>query len=137
MFLQLIRELNHSINSNRSNQWDKVNTDVVLQLLSCNITISHLYQMLCSQLHAWSAPPGEWDKGSVLPSLRFEGLAQMDAAPFNTGACVRSCVCQDPKRAGGDATARISGTGRSYDVSDRTRSGGQRERGSREGSIKC
>ena len=78
MFLQLIRELNHSINSNRSNQWDKVNTDVVLQLLSCNITISHLYQMLCSQLCAWSAPPGEWDKGSVLPSLRFEGLAQMD-----------------------------------------------------------
>ena len=78
MFLQLIRELNHSINSNRSNQWDKVNTDVVLQLLSCNITTSHLYQMLCSQLRAWSAPPGEWDKGSVLPSLRFEGLAQMD-----------------------------------------------------------
>ena len=78
MFLQLIRELNHSINSNRSNQWDKVNTDIILQLLSCNITISHLFQMLCSQLRAWSAPPGEWDKGSVLPSLRFEGLAQMD-----------------------------------------------------------
>ena len=81
MFLQLIRELSHSVNSDRSDQWNKVDTDVVLQLLSCNIAIGHLYQMLCSRLRAWSAPSAEWDKGSssALPSLRLEGLARMDA----------------------------------------------------------
>lgn len=48
MFLQLIRELGHSVNGDRSDQWDKVDTDVELQLLSYNIVIGHLYQMLCS-----------------------------------------------------------------------------------------
>lgn len=84
MFLQLIRELGHSVNttttttSDRSDELDKVDTDVVLQLLSCNIAIGHLYQMLCSRLRAWSAPSNERDKVSALPSLRLEGLARMD-----------------------------------------------------------
>ncbi|GAB1212296.1 hypothetical protein ATERTT37_001434 [Aspergillus terreus] len=78
MFLQLIRGLGRSASKDRPNQRDKSDTDVVLQLLSCNIAICHLYELMCSQLRAWTTSSGEWDKVNVLPSLRLEGLPRID-----------------------------------------------------------
>ncbi|KUM55875.1 hypothetical protein ACN42_g11360 [Penicillium freii] len=78
-FIQLIRNLSLSANNEDPGKRERVDTDVVLQLLSCNIAMGHMYQMLCSHLGAWSAPSAECDNGNALPSLQLEGLSRMDA----------------------------------------------------------
>ena len=79
IFIQLIRGLSSSVNNEGPGKRERVDTDVVLQLLSCNIAMGHMYQMLCSHLGAWSAPSAECDNGNALPSLRLEGLSRLDA----------------------------------------------------------
>jgi hypothetical protein len=55
---------------------EKVDTDVALQLLSCNITVGNLYEILSSELTALTQLGRE--EAHALPELRLEGLRNLD-----------------------------------------------------------
>jgi len=62
--------------SNMDALGEKVDTDVALQLLSCNITVGNLYEILASELAAFMGLGREEAQG--LPELRLEGLRNLD-----------------------------------------------------------
>ncbi|KAF2469222.1 uncharacterized protein BDR25DRAFT_47414 [Lindgomyces ingoldianus] len=54
---------------------DKVDTDVALQLLSCHMNVSSMYEILCVEL---TRPHLRLEEAEALSALRLEGLRNLD-----------------------------------------------------------
>jgi hypothetical protein len=63
-----------------SEQYSKVDTDLALQLLSCNMNVNNMYKRLYMELRTQS-----WEVGNahVLPTLSLEGLQSLDVGMRN------------------------------------------------------
>ena len=63
---------------------EKIDTDMALQLLSCNMNVSSMYEILCVELTTQDLQPEE---AQTLPALRLEGLENLDV-----GMCLQVLV---------------------------------------------
>lgn len=53
---------------------EKIDTDMALQLLSCNMNVSSMYEILCVKL----TQDLRLEEAQTLPALRLEGLENLD-----------------------------------------------------------
>ena len=56
-------------------QGEKIDTDIALQLLSCNMNVSSMYEILCVKLKTQGL---QLEEAQTLPALRLEGLENLD-----------------------------------------------------------
>lgn len=54
---------------------EKIDTDMALQLLSCNMNVSSMYEILCVKLTTQDL---QLEEAQTLPALRLEGLENLD-----------------------------------------------------------
>lgn len=54
---------------------EKIDTDIALQLLSCNMNVSGMYEILCVELTTQDL---QLEEAQTLPVLRLEGLENLD-----------------------------------------------------------